>query len=61
MELIYKDGFQEECIDKVLLKLSNGKVKPIESINRIGLSVPTVRAELKKDLSVLANNPKSGI
>lgn len=38
-------------IDKILLKLSSKKIKPVDSINRIGLSVPTVRAELKKNLS----------
>jgi 3-methyladenine DNA glycosylase AlkD len=40
-------------VDKRLLVLSNKKIKKSDSINRIGLAVPKVRAELKKDLSFI--------
>lgn len=48
-------------IDKALLKLSHKKVKVVDSINRIGLTVPTVRAELKKDLSFIGKTRKEAL
>lgn len=48
-------------IDKRLLKLATKTIKPIDSINRIGLRVPVVRAQLKKDLFFIGESEKEAL